>query len=43
MKIIEMPVKLITYGDTKVRIVRDTVKMLKDLRKMRKRILKNDK
>ncbi len=43
MNIIEMPVKLINYGDTKVRIVRDTVKMLKDLRKMKKRILKNDK
>lgn len=43
MNIIEMPVKLINYGDTKVRIVRDTVKMLKDLRKMRKRILGNDK
>lgn len=43
MNIIEMPVKIINYGDTKVRIVRDTVKMLKDLRKMRKRILKNDK
>lgn len=40
MKIIEMPVKIINYGDTKVRIVRDTIKMLKDLRKMRKRISK---
>ena len=43
MKIVEMPVKLINHGDTKVRIVRDTVKMLKDLRKMRKRIFGNDK
>ena len=40
MKIIEMPVKIINYGDTKVRIVRDTIKMLRDLRKMRKRISK---
>lgn len=40
MKIIEMPVKIINYGDTKVKIVRDTVKMLKDLRKMKKRIQK---
>ena len=40
MKIIEMPVKIINYGDSKVRIVRDTLKMLKDLRKMRKRIAK---
>ncbi len=40
MKIIEMPVKLINHGETKVRIVRDTVKMLKDLRKMKKRISK---
>lgn len=41
MKIIEMPVKLINHGETKVRIVRDTFKMLKDLRKMRKRISKS--
>lgn len=40
MKIIELPVKLINHGDTKVRIVRDTIKMLKDLRKMKKRIQK---
>lgn len=42
MKIIEMPVKLINHGETKVRIVRDTIKMLKDLRKMRKRISKTN-
>ena len=40
MKIIEMPVKVINMGDSKVRIIRDTFKMLKDLRKMRKRISK---
>ena len=42
MNIIEMPVKLINYGDTKVRIVRDTVRMLKDLKNMKKRISKAD-
>ena len=42
MKIIEMPVKVINMGDSKVRIVRDTFKMLKDLRRMRKRIAKAD-
>lgn len=40
MNIIEMPVRLINHGDTKVRIVRDTIKMLKDLKNMRKRISK---
>ena len=40
MKIIEMPVKIINYGDTKVRIVRDTIRMLRDLKNMRKRISK---
>ena len=40
MKIIEMPVKIINYGDTKVKIIRDTVRMLNDLRKMKKRIQK---
>ena len=42
MKIIEMPVKVINMGDSKVHIIRDTVKMLKDLRKMRKRISKTE-
>ncbi len=42
MKIVEMPVKIINYGDTKVRIVRDTIRMLKDLKNMRKRISKAD-
>ena len=42
MKIIEMPVKIINYGDTKVRIVRDTIKMLRDLTAMKKRISKAD-
>ena len=38
MNVIEMPVKLINHGDTKVKIVRDTFRMLKDLKKMKKRI-----
>lgn len=42
MKVIEMPVKIINHGETKVRIVRDTFKMLKDLRKMKKRISKSE-
>ena len=40
MKIIEMPVRMINYGDAKVRIIRDTFVMLRDLRKMKKRIQK---
>ena len=40
MNVIEMPVKLINHGDTKVKIVRDTFRMLKDLREMKKRISK---
>ena len=40
MKIIEMPVRIIYYGETKVRIVRDTFVMLRDLRRMKKRIQK---
>ena len=40
MKIVEMPVKVIHHGESKVRIIRDTVRMLRDLRKMKKRIKK---
>ena len=36
--ITEMPVKIINHRESKVRILRDTVKMLGDLRRMRKRI-----
>lgn len=39
-KICEMPVKVINHRESKVRMVRDTVKMLKDLHKMKKRIKK---
>jgi dolichyl-phosphate beta-glucosyltransferase len=42
MKVVEMPVKLINHGDTKVNIVRDTFRMLKDLKKMKKRISRAD-
>ena len=37
-KITEMPVSIQVHGDSKVRIVRDTVKMLRDILKMKKRI-----
>ena len=37
-KFTEMPVKVINHRESKVRIIRDTVRMLKDLRKMKKRI-----
>ena len=40
IKITEMPVKIINHRESKVRVLRDTVKMLGDLRKMRKRIAK---
>ncbi len=40
MNIVEMPVKVINHRESKVNIVRDTFKMLRDLRKMRKRIKK---
>jgi len=37
-KIHEFPVKVINHGDSKVRVLKDSIKMIKDLRKMRKRI-----
>jgi len=40
MRIEEIPVHVINHGDSKVRIVRDTIRMLRDLRKMKKRIKK---
>ncbi|MBR3894723.1 MAG: glycosyltransferase [Clostridia bacterium] len=36
----EVPVRVLTHGASKVRVVRDTFRMLRDLRKMRKRIKK---
>ena len=40
MKIREIPVKIINHSESKVRIVRDTLRMLRDLSKMKKRIKK---
>ena len=40
MKITEMPVKIINHRESKVNIVKDTLRMLRDLRKMKKRIKK---
>ncbi|MBQ2735083.1 MAG: glycosyltransferase [Clostridia bacterium] len=39
-KIVEIPVRVINHGESKVHVVRDTVRMLRDLRKMKKRIKK---
>ena len=40
MKITEMPVKIINHRESKVNIIKDTLRMLKDRRKMKKRIKK---
>ncbi|MBO5293888.1 MAG: glycosyltransferase [Clostridia bacterium] len=37
-RIDETPVRVINHGTSKVRVIRDTFRMLKDLRRMRKRI-----
>ncbi len=37
-KIGEMPVKVINHGESKVHVIRDTLRMLRDLAKMKKRI-----
>ena len=39
-KITEMPVSIKVHGESKVRIIRDTVKMLRDIIKMKRRIKK---
>ena len=39
-KIVEIPVRVINHGESKVHMVRDTFRMLRDLRKMKKRIRK---
>ena len=39
-KIAEMPVKIINHRESKVHMVSDTIKMLRDLRQMKKRIRK---
>lgn len=38
--IVEMPVKVISHGSSKVHVLRDSLKMLKDLHRMKKRISK---
>ena len=40
MKIVEMPVKIINHRESSVHIIRDSLRMVKDLVKMRKRIKK---
>ena len=40
MKITEIPVHVINHGESKVNMVRDAFRMLKDLRRMRRRIKK---
>ena len=42
MKIVEMPVKIIHHGESKVNVIQDTLRMLCDLRKMKKRIRKTE-
>lgn len=39
-QMVEMPVKVLHHGESKVRIIRDSLQMLKDLRSMKKRIRK---
>ena len=40
MKIVEMPVKIINHRESKVNIIRDSFKMIRDILKMKKRIKK---
>ncbi len=40
LKIKEMPVKVINHRESKVRMLRDSIKMLRDLQRMKKRIKK---
>lgn len=42
-KIVEMPVKIVNHRESTVNVVKDTFKMLGDLRKMKKRIKKESK
>ena len=43
IKIIEMPVKIINHRDSKIHIVRDSIRMLRDIRKIKKDIKKEAK
>ena len=42
-KIVELPVKIVNHRESTVNVIRDTFKMLGDLRKMKKRIKKESK
>lgn len=42
-KIVEMPVKIVNHRESTVNVIKDTFKMLGDLRKMKKRIKKESK
>ena len=42
LKISEAPVKIINHRESKVNIIKDTIKMLRDLRVIRKRVRKLD-
>ena len=43
MKISEMPVKIINHRESKINIIKDSFKMLKDVRNIRKRVNKKAK
>ena len=42
LKILEMPVKIINHGDSKIKAVTDGVKMLKEISRIKKRVKKLD-
>ncbi len=42
LKIVEIPVRVLYHGESKVNIIKDTVRMVRDLRKMKKRIRKTE-
>ena len=42
MKIVEMPVKIINHRESKVNVLRDSFKMVRDILKMKKRIKKTE-
>lgn len=42
LRIAEMPVKIVNHRESKVHVLRDSIKMLRDVRRMKKRIRKRD-
>ncbi|MBP5270178.1 MAG: glycosyltransferase [Clostridia bacterium] len=42
LKIVEVPVTILRHGDSKVRVVRDSIKMLRDVRRIRKKVYASD-